>query len=177
MRLEAGQSNAACRPPRLTSQLLSAQAKVPSAQNALLTVWISYLNTRLQLYRDLEIMPLDGRGVWPDDEPTLDCNNPCYRPGLPVFTIPPAKPRKGARARTGPSSPNGSPHPGPSTHPVKPRRSSRLKLLLVGCALAALAVAGVAAYSLTSGPKGPRSDLILHKVRYEPLNLTVVEPR
>jgi hypothetical protein len=82
---QAGQSNAA-QAAALTSQLLNAQSKVPAAQNALLTVWINYLNTRLQLYRDLELMPLDGRGVWPDDEPTLDCSNPCYRPGPGIHT-------------------------------------------------------------------------------------------
>jgi HlyD family secretion protein len=72
----------------------------------------------------------------------------------------------------GSGSPNGA-HPGP-TRPPKPR-ASRWRWLLIGGALAALVVAGIAAYALTTGPKGPRSDLILHKVRYEPLNLTVVE--
>jgi multidrug resistance efflux pump len=41
--------------------------------------------------------------------------------------------------------------------------------------LAALAVCGVAAYALTAGTKARRPDLILYKLRYEPLNLTVVE--
>ena len=31
------------------------------------TIWITYLNTRLQLYRDMELMPLDYRGVWIDE--------------------------------------------------------------------------------------------------------------
>src|SRR5205085_2711767 len=48
----------------LTTQLLNAQARLPTAQNSLLSVWINYLNTRLQLYRDLELMPIDNRGVW-----------------------------------------------------------------------------------------------------------------
>ena len=34
---------------------------------------------------------------------------------------------------------------------------------------------GIAAYAFTAGPKGPRADLILYKIHYEPLNLTVVE--
>jgi outer membrane protein TolC len=51
----------------LTSQLLGAQRSLPAAQNQILTFWINYLNTRLQLYRDLELMPLDERGVWIDD--------------------------------------------------------------------------------------------------------------
>jgi outer membrane protein TolC len=60
----------------LTNQLLNAQRTLPTAQNALLTVWINYLNTRLQLYRDLELMPLDQRGVWLDDIATCQCSTP-----------------------------------------------------------------------------------------------------
>src|SRR5207247_2507020 len=62
----AAAAGAADGPAALTQQLLSAQASLPRAQNQLLTVWINYLNTRLQLYRDLELMPLDERGVWID---------------------------------------------------------------------------------------------------------------
>lgn len=58
----------------LTSQLLNAQTRVPLAQKAILTVWITYLNTRFQLYRDMELMPMDYRGVWQDD--TVDCQCP-----------------------------------------------------------------------------------------------------
>jgi hypothetical protein len=72
---QAGQSSAA-QAAALTSQLLTAQSKVPSAQNSLLSVWISYLNSRLQLYRDLELMPLDARGVWTDDASTAGCDLP-----------------------------------------------------------------------------------------------------
>jgi hypothetical protein len=60
-------------PAALTQQLLTAQRSLPSAQNALLTVWINYLNARLQLYRDLELMPLDARGVWIDEIRDCDC--------------------------------------------------------------------------------------------------------
>src|SRR5262245_48316520 len=73
------------------------------------------------------------------------------------------------------SSPNGSPHPSPSHRPAKAKRPSRLRYVLAGGVVAILAGAGITAYALTSGPKGPRADLILHTVRYEPLNLTVVE--
>jgi hypothetical protein len=76
--------NTAAQAAALTSQLLSAQSKVPTAQNALLTVWINYLNSRLQLYRDLELMPLDARGVWIDEASSLDCDlsaGPCSAPG------------------------------------------------------------------------------------------------
>jgi hypothetical protein len=63
-------------PAALTQQLLTAQRTLPTAQNALLTVWINYLDTRLQLYRDLELMPIDARGVWIDEVRPCDCGDP-----------------------------------------------------------------------------------------------------
>jgi hypothetical protein len=60
-------------PAALTQQLLSAQRTLPTSQNALLTTWITYLDARLQLYRDLELMPLDARGVWIDEVRDCDC--------------------------------------------------------------------------------------------------------
>jgi outer membrane protein TolC len=51
----------------LTQQLLSSQAGVPRSQNQLFAFWINYQLTRLQLYLDLELMPLDFRGVWIDE--------------------------------------------------------------------------------------------------------------
>jgi hypothetical protein len=60
-------------PAALTQQLLTAQRSLPTAQNALLTIWINYLDARLQLYRDLELMPLDARGVWIDEIRDCDC--------------------------------------------------------------------------------------------------------
>jgi hypothetical protein len=61
-------------PAALTQQLLTAQRSLPTAQNSLLTIWINYLDIRLQLYRDLELMPLDARGVWIDEIKDCDCN-------------------------------------------------------------------------------------------------------
>jgi len=61
-------------PAALTQQLLNAQRTLPLAQNALLTIWISYLDFRLQLYRDLELMPLDARGVWIDQIKECECS-------------------------------------------------------------------------------------------------------
>src|SRR4051794_37597378 len=90
----------------------------------------------------------------------------------PVF-LPAASPN-GAPSPNGSDSPNGAPPPGP-TRPAKRPRGSRLRYVVAGGVLAVLAAAGVGAYSLTAGPKGPRADLILYKVRSEPLNLTVVE--
>jgi outer membrane protein TolC len=68
-------------PAAQTQQILSAQRSLPQAQNQLLTVWINYLNTRLQLYRDLELMPLDARGVWIDEIRACDCG--LEEPGKP----------------------------------------------------------------------------------------------
>jgi hypothetical protein len=61
-------------PAALTQQLLTAQRTLPASQNGLLTVWINYLNARMQLYRDLELMPLDARGVWIDEIRDCDCS-------------------------------------------------------------------------------------------------------
>jgi hypothetical protein len=57
----------------LTNQLIQAQSQLYMAQLQMTTFWISYLNTRLQLYRDMELMPLDFRGVWIDDIATREC--------------------------------------------------------------------------------------------------------
>lgn len=51
----------------LTQQLLGAYGKLPSVQRLLLTTWIQYQIARQQLYLDLELMPLDSRGVWIDE--------------------------------------------------------------------------------------------------------------
>lgn len=50
-----------------TLQLLQAQRGLPQAQNNLYSTWINYLVTRMELYRDLELMQIDSRGVWIDD--------------------------------------------------------------------------------------------------------------
>jgi hypothetical protein len=58
-----GAGNAAA----LTQQLLNAQSSLLRAQNDLYNVWTQYLIARMQLYSDLELLPLDARGVWKDD--------------------------------------------------------------------------------------------------------------
>jgi len=83
-----GAAGAADGPAALTQQLLAAQRSLPTAQNQLLTVWINYLNTRLQLYRDLELMPLDARGVWIDEIRACDCGDDPRQPA--GADIPPA---------------------------------------------------------------------------------------
>jgi outer membrane protein TolC len=63
----------ATRAAALANQLIQAQASLYRAQFAMTTIWITYLNTRLQLYRDMELMPLDNRGVWIDEISTREC--------------------------------------------------------------------------------------------------------
>jgi len=44
--------------------ILSAQASLLNSQNSFLNVWLSYLATRIRLYRELGIMSLDRDGQW-----------------------------------------------------------------------------------------------------------------
>lgn len=67
------QVDTATRAAALTSQLISAQSALYAAQFAMTTIWITYLNTRLTLYRDMELMPLNLRGVWIDDIAKCQC--------------------------------------------------------------------------------------------------------
>ena len=53
----------------LTQQLLEAQSSLLTAQNNLFTTWINYQTTRLGLYLDLELLPLDARGLFNDTPP------------------------------------------------------------------------------------------------------------
>ena len=71
----AGQAaqDTATRAATLTNQLINAQSSLYNAQFQMTTIWITYLNTRLQLYRDMELMPLDYRGVWIDEVDTREC--------------------------------------------------------------------------------------------------------
>ncbi|MGE3809363.1 MAG: hypothetical protein AB7K24_32265, partial [Gemmataceae bacterium] len=61
-------------PAALTQQLLQAQSNFLRAQNDLYGIWIEYQQRRMSLYRDLNLMPLDQRGVWNDGIAT--CNTP-----------------------------------------------------------------------------------------------------
>jgi len=51
----------------LTQQLLEAQSSLVQAQNDLYTTWVNYLTARLEFFLDLELLPLDARGLWNDD--------------------------------------------------------------------------------------------------------------
>lgn len=54
----------------LTQQLLTAQRNLVNAQNTLYSLWVSYLTARMNLYSDLELMQIDERGVWIDEQAT-----------------------------------------------------------------------------------------------------------
>jgi hypothetical protein len=73
----------------LTQQLLNAQNSLVQAQNQLFQIWTDYLIARMRLYRDLELLPLDPRGVWIDE-----CTSP---PG----NHQPSDPAPGERQRPG----------------------------------------------------------------------------
>jgi hypothetical protein len=81
----AAGADVATRAAALTTQLIQAQTALYQAQFQMTTIWITYLNTRLQLYRDMELMPLDFRGVWIDDVATCECpdgsGRQCGTPG------------------------------------------------------------------------------------------------
>ncbi len=52
----------------LTTQLLQALSGLLTAQNTLYTYWVGFLSNRIQLYLDLELMQLDERGIWRDEQ-------------------------------------------------------------------------------------------------------------
>src|SRR5208282_5525881 len=54
-------------PAALTLQLLNAQNFLVAAQNDLYSQWLGYLQTRISLYRDLGVMPIDSKGIWIED--------------------------------------------------------------------------------------------------------------
>jgi hypothetical protein len=81
----AAQANAAA----LTNQYLGALSGLNGAQTKMYDIWLSFLATRMQLYLDLELLPLDQRGVWIDElGPSPDAaGGPggCATLGQPVF--------------------------------------------------------------------------------------------
>jgi hypothetical protein len=59
-------------PAALTTQLLSTQGSLLTSQNDLYNTWIVYQIYRVDLYRDMGVMPLDNRGVWIDADATAN---------------------------------------------------------------------------------------------------------
>ncbi|MBI3412197.1 MAG: hypothetical protein HY040_28025 [Planctomycetes bacterium] len=65
--LQASTTQAAANAAALTNQYLNALQGLNGAQTRMYDIWLSYLATRMQLYVDLERLPLDTRGVWIDE--------------------------------------------------------------------------------------------------------------
>src|SRR5262245_66674467 len=102
-------------------------------------------------------------------------------------------PTTAAEARPDPDAipalhPNGSPSPvvtpattglegPPPAEPPRPRRRgrNRARLVKLGLGLLALGAAGFGVYKYTRPTATVRPDLLLHKVKAEPLQMTVVE--
>ncbi len=101
----------------LTQQLLQAQSGKLRAQNTLYSIWINYQTVRLQLYRDLELMPLDYRGVWIDELanrsecPPSGDGRPCDLSWQPAAQRPGDGPGR-QRGAAGPLPPPAGPAPG-----------------------------------------------------------------
>src|SRR5690348_16592731 len=75
-----------------------------------------------------------------------------------------------------PPASSGSPSPNSSRLPRARGWSSRLKMLVAVGAVLLLSLGSLGAYSLFRGGRGAaRPDLVLHKVKYDRLELTVVE--
>ncbi len=106
-----GAGNAAA----LTTQLISAQQSLNRAQNQLYGVWINYLIARMQLYRDLELMPLDFRGVWNDEHTT------CRGPDRPGSGDRPADAGPGGQREAGGAERLPEPREQPPASPYHPR--------------------------------------------------------
>jgi hypothetical protein len=98
-------ADTATRAAALTQQLIMAQTQLYQAQFTMTTLWITYLNTRLQLYRDMELMPLDFRGVWIDDVATCECPD-----------------GRAAKSGTGPEQPGGQRGVGGDADGARPER-------------------------------------------------------
>lgn len=86
----------------LTQQLLEAQSSLLQAQNDLYTTWTNYLTARMELYLDVEILPLDARGVWidepapPEPAPAPPAGPaPGPGPGPGIERLPPPRPAAG----------------------------------------------------------------------------------
>jgi Outer membrane efflux protein len=60
-------ANAAGSAAALTNQLLQAYGRLPQAKEQVLKTWVDYQIARQQLYLDIELMPIDARGVWIDE--------------------------------------------------------------------------------------------------------------
>jgi len=96
-----------------TEQLLQVQAALVRAQNDLYSTWVRYLNARLNLLIDLELLSLDARGLWTDDQPRATSAYPAAAPGPAAAALPDAAVGGGAAAIVGGPNPELLPKPEP----------------------------------------------------------------
>lgn len=61
------QRDAASSAAALTQQVVNAQNSVLRAQNSIYATYVNYIRARMELYRDLELLRVDSRGVWIDE--------------------------------------------------------------------------------------------------------------
>jgi hypothetical protein len=54
-------------PAALTQQLTGVQGRLVAAQNDMFAQWLGYLQNRINIYRDMGLMPLDSRGLWNEE--------------------------------------------------------------------------------------------------------------
>lgn len=76
----------------LTQQLLEAQSSLVQAQNDLYTVWTNYLIARMELYLDMDLLPLDNRGIWTDDPAPSSPPDAPAPPAPGAIPLPPPQP-------------------------------------------------------------------------------------
>jgi hypothetical protein len=97
-------------PAALTTQLLTVQGSLLSSQNDLYNTWIVYTIDRINLYRDMGLMPLDNRGVWIDADATANqsTNNSSaagqQQPASPPDQLPPPRPERLPNPRAQPGA-------------------------------------------------------------------------
>jgi len=90
------------------NNLVLAQNALLSNKNSLISEWISYEVTRLDLFRDFDVMNIDARGVWTNDDrvPTINGGpvpttpDPLSPPTEPL--LPPPTPRDSRSPFVGP---------------------------------------------------------------------------
>ena len=92
--------------------LLQALGQLLNSQNNLIQFWLSYERNRINLYRDMDIMVVDQRGLW--DDPyyqNLDRHSLPLYPNEPAHDVPPEPSASGTNAVTA-SREKRSIHPG-----------------------------------------------------------------
>jgi len=113
----------ATRAASLTNQLIQAQTSLYTSLFTMTTIWITYLNTRDQIYRDMELMPLDSRGVWLDEVAKCEC--PPETPGAAAGSITPTPMASPGGTQNQRPQMLPAPQPGASSQPTPPVQPQR----------------------------------------------------